>query len=222
MRVLVTAGGTAEPVDGVRRLTNASTGTTGAVIARELAGGGAEVLLLHAEGASPCGVPVELETFVTVADLARALERILGEREWDAVIHLAAVGDYAVAAVEVDGRPLDTAGTGKIGSGHDLVIRLRPTPKLIDQLKSWSKNPHIVVVGFKLTNDSDPGVRALQVRALLDRGVADLVVHNDLGEISVDRHVAAIHDREGILVRTETRQQLARELERLLEHGGAR
>jgi phosphopantothenoylcysteine synthetase/decarboxylase len=204
----------------VRRLTNASTGTTGGVIARELAGGGAEVLLVHAEGASPCNVPVERETFVTVTDLANALERILGEREWDAVIHLAAVGDYSVAAVEVDGRPLEATAAGKIASGHDLVIRLRPTPKLIDQLKRWSKNPHVVVVGFKLTNHPDPGVRARKVRALLDRGVADFVVHNDLGEISTDRHVATIHDREGVLVRTETRQQLARELERLLKDGG--
>ena len=66
----------------------------------------------------------------------------------DAVIHLAAVSDYAVASVEIDGEV--AAGTGKIPSGHGVVIRLRPNPKLIDDLKSWSVNPAIRVVGASM------------------------------------------------------------------------
>ena len=69
-------------------------------------------------------------------------------------------------------------------------------------------------------DDPDPAARTARVRSLLDRGTADFVVHNDLGEISADRHVAAIHDRKGVLVRTESKEQLARELWRLLMHGG--
>ena len=83
MRVLVTAGGTEEHVDGVRRLTNLSTGATGAVIARHFAEQGAEVLLLHAERASLGDIPVERETFVTFCDLEAALRRRLAERDWD-------------------------------------------------------------------------------------------------------------------------------------------
>ena len=54
MRVLVTAGGTEEPIDGVRRLAKLSTGATGATIAAHFAERGAEVLLLHGERAAPC------------------------------------------------------------------------------------------------------------------------------------------------------------------------
>ena len=104
MKILVTAGGTEEPVDGVRRLTNSSTGATGGALARHFAEGGAEVLLLHAERAPLSGIPVERETFVTFADLEAALRRILSEDRWDAVVHAAAVSDYSVASVEVDGR----------------------------------------------------------------------------------------------------------------------
>jgi phosphopantothenoylcysteine decarboxylase/phosphopantothenate--cysteine ligase len=217
MRVLVTAGGTSEPVDGVRRLTNTSTGRTGAIIAREFIDAGAEVLLLHAAGSSLPGVTVHTETFVSFEDLEKALKRHLSGTQWDAVIHLAAVSDYSVASVEIDGEPAN--GVGKISSGREVVIRLRPNPKLIDGLARWSRNPDVRVVGFKLTNEPDPVSCLDQVSALLDRGAADFVVHNDLSEINGDRHLATIHDRRGVVARTETKEQLARELWRLLANG---
>jgi phosphopantothenoylcysteine decarboxylase/phosphopantothenate--cysteine ligase len=220
LKVLITAGGTAEPVDGVRRLTNLSTGRTGAVIARELAERGAEVLLLHAEGAASADAPVERETFVTFADLENALKKNLAARAWDTVIHLAAVSDYSVDAIEVDGQVL--TGSGKIASGREVVIRLRPNPKLIDGLKKWSRNPDLVVVGFKLTNEPEPGKRADRVQALLDRKITDLVVHNDLSEIDDDRHLATIYDPNGVVARTESKERLARELWRLLTNGDRR
>ncbi len=219
MRVLITAGGTEEPVDGIRRLTNRSTGATGAAIAEFFAAAGAEVLLLHAEGAAVSGPPGAREDFVSFADLEAALRRRLGAEHWDVVIHLAAVGDYSVASVEVDGRTIETVGRGKIGSGREVVIRLRPNPKLLDSLRAWSSNPEITVVGFKLTNDSDPVSRTSQVKSLLDRGVADLVVHNDLSEIDATRHVATIYGSAGEVGRTFTKQQLAEKLHRLLTTG---
>ncbi len=65
----MTAGGTEEPIDSVRRLTNTSTGATGAVLARTFVEKGADVLLLHAQRASIGEMPVRCETFVTFADL---------------------------------------------------------------------------------------------------------------------------------------------------------
>jgi phosphopantothenoylcysteine synthetase/decarboxylase len=221
MRVLVTAGGTEEPVDGVRRLTNLSTGVTGGVLARIFAERGAEVLLLHAARARLDDVEVERESFVTFADLERALRRHLASRDWDAVVHLAAVGDYSVVGLEVDGRKMAPSAEGKIGSGHEVVIRLAPNPKLIDNLREWSRNPAVRVVGFKLTDDPDLEARAGRVRSLLERGVADLVVHNDVREIDDRRHVATVFDRRGPVVRTETKKHLAEELWRLLANGDA-
>jgi len=216
MRILVTAGGTEEPVDGVRRLTNTSTGVTGGVIARTFAEHGAEVLLLHAARAPLESVAVERDTFVTFADLENALCRHLGKGDWDAVVHLAAVSDYSVASIEVDGRSVPHGNDGKIGSGHEVVIRLSPNPKLIDSLKTWSRNKSIRVIGFKLTNEPDPALRTTRVRALLDRSAVDIVVHNDLGEMTAHSHPAEIWSRQGPLVRTATKKELAEALWALL------
>jgi phosphopantothenoylcysteine synthetase/decarboxylase len=216
MRILVTAGGTEESLDGVRRLTNTSTGATGGVLARSFAEHGAQVLLLHSERAALGSIAVERNTFVTFADLENALHRHLGAGNWDAVVHLAAVSDYSVASVEVDGRSVAHGNQGKIGSGHEVVIRLRPNPKLIDSLKKWSRNKAIRVIGFKLTNDPDRATRATHVRALLDRSTADFVVHNDLGELTGGRHPAEIWNRRGPLVRTATKEELAEALWALL------
>ncbi|MCU0303613.1 MAG: hypothetical protein MUC56_06115 [Thermoanaerobaculales bacterium] len=216
MRVLITAGGTAEPVDGVRCLTNVSTGTTGGVLARRFAERGAEVVLLHAERARIDALGVERETFGTFDELAEALERRLSGSDFDAVIHLAAVSDYRVAAVEVDGRPAPRPGEGKIPSGRDVVIRLAPTPKLVDRIRGWSRNPAVRVVAFKLTDDEDPAARETQVRALLARGVADLVVHNDLRDIGVDTHRCEIWRIDRPIRSTDTRSELADALFELL------
>ncbi|MCK5375438.1 MAG: DNA/pantothenate metabolism flavoprotein [Acidobacteria bacterium] len=219
MKILVTAGGTEEPVDGVRRLTNISTGATGGVLGRYFAEKGAEVLMLHAERARLGEFNGERETFLTFADLGSALRRLLEERTWDAVVHLAAVSDYSIASIEVDGRSVPPGGKGKIGTGREVVLRLEANPKLIDSLRDWSRNPAIQVVAFKLTDDPDPASREAQVRVLLARGTADLVVHNDLREIGEDRHPAVIHGPDGPLARTGTKEDMAREVYRLLQAG---
>jgi phosphopantothenoylcysteine synthetase/decarboxylase len=220
VRVLITAGGTEEPIDGVRRLTNTSTGATGGVIARGFAERGAEVVLLHGARAPLETTPVERATFTSFDDLEHQLQHLLGGRDFDAVVHLAAVSDYRVAAVEVDGRAVPHGDTGKIPSGREVVLRLAATPKLIDRLRDWSRNPAIRVIGFKLTNDPEPDERRRQVRALLDRGVADLVVHNDLGGITEGRHPAEIWDRSRRLAGTTTKEELANALFGLLAGAG--
>lgn len=216
MRILITAGGTEEPVDGVRRLTNTSTGATGGMIARIFAEHGADVLLLHAERAPLDSIEVERDTFVTFTDLENALRGHLGAEDWDAVVHLAAVSDYAVAGINIDGRTVPHGNEGKISGGHEVVIRLTPNPKLIDSLKLWSRNRGIRIIGFKLTNDPDPPARAARVRKMLDRGTIDYAVHNELSEITAQRHPAEIWSRQGPLVRTVTKEELAEALWTLL------
>src|SRR5581483_3490390 len=160
---------------------NSSTGETGARIAAELQRAGHEVVLLRARSAVPAPTGVSGEAFVTFADLDAALGRRLGDEHFDAVIHAAAVSDFAIAAVEVDGRAW-RPGAGKLDSDSEPVLRLRRNPKLLAGLRGRSRNPALRVVAFKLTRGADPAAARAAVDALFADGSADLVVHNDLAE----------------------------------------
>jgi phosphopantothenoylcysteine synthetase/decarboxylase len=220
MKVLLTAGGTEEPIDGVRRLVNRSTGATGMTLAQHLYARGLDVCLLHSQGIDASGLACDTETFLTFDQLASTLQSLLGNQHFDAVIHLAAVGDYHLHSIEVDGNMVASTGSGKLGTGHELVLRLRPNPKLIDQLRGWSINPDLLIVGFKLTDNAEPKARTAQVQTLLERGVADIVVHNDNSEISTEQHVATIYSAGGVITRTQTKKELACAVFELLANGG--
>jgi phosphopantothenoylcysteine decarboxylase/phosphopantothenate--cysteine ligase len=178
-RVLVTAGGTTEPIDGIRVLTNTSTGATGAGIAAHFRRAGHEVVFLHGRAAVRPAVPGPGEEFGSYAELDAALGRWLGGPAFDAVIHAAAVSDFGVEAIEVDGRRLGP-GEAKLDSNSAPVLRLKPYPKLLDGLRSRSANPRLVVVAFKLTRGAAGEGARRAVRELFRRAQPDFVVHNDL------------------------------------------
>ncbi len=108
---------------------------------------------------------------------------------------------------------------GKIGTGRQVLIRLTPNPKIIDSLKSWSLNPDVLLVGFKLTDDTDPARWEQAVEKLLYRGQADFVVHNDVRHITADHHEASIYDRKGPVTRTKSKREMAETLWDLLNTG---
>ena len=220
-RVLVTSGGTAEPIDGVRVLTNTSTGRTGAGIAARLAYAGHEVVLLRARRSAPLAAPGREEYFESFADLQAALARLLQAEKFDAVIHAAAVSDFGVESVQVNGTP-QPAGSAKLDSHSSPLLRLRPHPKLVDGLRELSAGP-LQVVAFKLTQDAAPESAAAAVRSLLAHSGADWVVHNDTGArgAAADAFPADIYGRAGAVVRhCATRTELAAALEQLVAGAG--
>jgi phosphopantothenoylcysteine decarboxylase/phosphopantothenate--cysteine ligase len=217
LRVLVTAGGTAEPVDAVRVLTNTSTGATGALIATRLARAGHEVVLLRAENAVPADGPCREETFFTFTQLSAALERLLGAEEFDAIIHAAAVSDYGVDSVQEAGDQVPAGPQSKLASGRSLVLRLRPNLRLVDRLRTLNPGP-FTLVAFKLTHGAGPAEAARAVRRLFAHSGADYIVHNDLAaRRSPDLFPATIHGADGSVVGTcPDRASLAAALEHLL------
>jgi len=218
LRVLITSGGTAEPIDGVRVLSNVSTGATGATLADFLAGRGHAVTLLRATSAVAPSAPCAEETFFTFADLAAALDRQLGANAFDAVIHAAAVSDYHVAAIAADGQPVKPRAGKFSSTAAEASLTLRPNPKLLETLRSRSRTPRLVVVGFKLTQGASADDAAAAVQRLLTTSAADYVVHNDL-TARRDARVfpAQIWERGGgIVARCADRATLAAELERIL------
>lgn len=180
LRVLVTSGGTVEPIDGVRVIANTSTGETGALIATHFARSGHDALLLRAKNARCAGSGVAEECFETFAELDAALTRRLGDGDFDVVIHAAAVSDFAVDGAEVDGVALPPDGGKLPSTGGAPVLRLRRNPKLLDSLHARSRNRAVRIVAFKLTRGASPAETASSVAPLLGQPGVDLVVHNDL------------------------------------------
>jgi phosphopantothenoylcysteine decarboxylase/phosphopantothenate--cysteine ligase len=217
LRILVTSGGTAEPIDWVRVLTNRSTGRTGAAVAERMARCGHEVVLLRARDSAPAPAGCREETFSSFADLDSALGRILSSESFDAVIHAAAVSDFSVEQVLVGGAARPVAA-GKLDSDAAPVIRLRPNPKLVDGLRSRSLNPAVRIVAFKLTHGEDAEGALLAVRSLLAHSGADIVVQNDLAlREGPDAFPSTIHfSGAGAPERCATRPELAAALERIL------
>ena len=179
LRVLVTGGGTAEPVDGVRVLSNTSTGATAAQLAAHFTRCGHDVTLLRAHSARAAEAGTSEETFGTFAELDAALTRLLGGESFDAVIHAAAVSDFAVDAILIDG-VAQPPGGAKLASDAAPLLRLRRNPKLLDTLRARSRNPALCVIAFKLTRGATAAEAQAAVATLFDRSAVDLVVFNDL------------------------------------------
>ncbi len=175
-KVLITSGGTSEPIDQVRSITNHSTGKSGAAISEVFAGLGYDVTLLTAKSAVKPRLDddtrsilntVEFETF---KDLQVQLNECLSRFDFDFVIHAAAVSDYSVANGPVE---------GKIDSADEIVLRLKKNPKLLASIRTQSRNKNILVVGFKFTASRDQQDRDAREQKLAATGEIDLLVTND-------------------------------------------
>lgn len=197
--VLITSGGTQEPIDGVRAITNTSTGRTGAELAERLIDRGYDVTLLHAANAilPPSSPHLHARSFTSFASLETELRNALSATSFDAVIHLAAVADYSLAEIETNGAVQAAPIKGKIDSGETLTLRLKRNPKLIDSIRGMSKNPAVKVVAFKLTRTTDRNVRVAAIENLIAHSKPDFVVHNDLDEMSATAHPFTIHGQTG-------------------------
>lgn len=212
--ILVTSGATAELLDGVRVLTNTSTGRTGAELARFFATAGHHVTLLRAAAAPPAGAPVADETFVSFEDLDRALTRLLAGANFDVVVHAAAVGDFGIGSLWVDGVERQPGGA-KLDSGRNVLLELRPQPKLVDTLRERSRNPALTVIAFKLTDGATPAVAQAAVETLFERARVDLVVHNDNAQRGqmAGQFPATIHRRrDHLAIPCANRAELAKRL----------
>ncbi|MCK4811062.1 MAG: bifunctional phosphopantothenoylcysteine decarboxylase/phosphopantothenate--cysteine ligase CoaBC [Methanosarcinales archaeon] len=163
-RVLITGGATAEPIDPVRMITSRASGRMGIALAHEAFRRGADVTLVHRGNVGFSGIS---EIYVETA--REMTEAVLGELEadggYDLLISAAAISDYT----------LDPSA-GKIPSGSQLTLTLRPTEKLLEAVRD--RHPDLVVVGFKLETDGGDAL-TLRAKEAMDRyGLATIVANN--------------------------------------------
>ena len=168
-RVLVTAGGTREPIDSVRFIGNRSSGRMGVAVAEEARRRGAEVILLaanlHVE--HPHGVEtIPTPTAEAMLDAALALADV------DVAILAAAVADYAPAEALAGKRPKDERGW---------TVELAPTADIARRLGERKHGGQVIVLF-----GAEHGEEGLErKRAMLDTKNADLVVYNDVGRADI-------------------------------------
>src|SRR4029079_17657707 len=178
-RVLVSAGGTREPLDAVRFVGNRSSGRMGVALAEEARRRGARVTLLAANLGVPAPEGVEMVETPTAADLARAAKANAGA---DVVLMAAAVADYA---------PRRIAGK-RAKSDERWELRLEPTEDVLRSLGE-AKNG-AVLVGFG-AEEGQAGFE--RNRRMLAEKHLDLVVFNDVSRVDIGFDAA---ENEVILV----------------------
>ena len=168
-RVLVTAGGTREPLDSVRFLGNRSSGRMGVALAEEARRRGADVTLVAANLAVPAPAGVEVVAAPAAADVAR---ETLARAEFDLVLMAAAVADYRPAQTRADKRPKDD---------ERWLVELEPTQDVLAELGSRRRNGQ-VLVGFAAEYGKQGLTRA---RAKLAAKAVDAIVLNDVSREDV-------------------------------------
>jgi phosphopantothenoylcysteine synthetase/decarboxylase len=204
-RILVTAGPTWVRIDAVRHLGNISSGRTGLEIARTLVDRGAEVTLLFGPGRVLPTLrdegSIAIRPFETFDDLYGLVKIHVGAGGYDAMVHSAAVSDY---------EPLEV-NAGKLSSeAEELVIRLRRTPKIVDEVKELDPNVFLVKFKLEVGKSEEELVRIARESALRSR--ADLIVANDLTGLGQGRHAALILVGDEVVARCATNEELAEKL----------
>ena len=168
--VVVSAGGTREPIDPVRFLGNRSSGRQGVALARAAAARGADVTLVAANVSLPDPAGVKVVRVETTEELRDAVVSAAGSA--DAVVMAAAPADF---------RPVSTS-EAKIKKSDDSAptLELTQTPDILAELSRDRSRPGQVVVGFAAETGDDSGSVLDHARAKLARKGCDLLVVNDV------------------------------------------
>lgn len=213
LRVLVTAGGTREPIDPVRFIGNRSSGRMGIALAAAAAKRGAEVTLLAANVALPAPVGVRRIDVETAAELAAAAER-----------EFAATHVLLMAAAPADFRAADPA-EGKLPRSGALELPLEPTEDILAGLSSRRREGQ-TVVGFAAEHGGEAVERA---RGKLRRKGADLIVLNDVSDPEIgfesERNAVTLISAEAetevpIASKDAVAEAILNEVDRLREKAG--
>ncbi|MGN6326101.1 bifunctional phosphopantothenoylcysteine decarboxylase/phosphopantothenate--cysteine ligase CoaBC [Pseudolysinimonas sp.] len=169
-RVVITAGGTREPLDPVRFIGNRSTGRQGVELARAAVRRGAEVTLIAAN-LEVAADGLTVQNVSTTAELQEAA--LLAAETADLVIMAAAVADYRPAVVADEKIKKDV-------QGDELALRLVRNPDILHEL-SIARRSGQVVVGFAAETETDPDAQLALGRAKIARKGCDYLVLNRVG-----------------------------------------
>lgn len=233
MNILITAGGTQEPIDSVRSITNHATGRLGAMIAEAFrrAPGVEEIhYVAHRRAQRPVGEGLAFHEVGGTLELEETLQGLIRAHRPRVIVHSMAVSDYRVrrvttlsalaeAAQSVRGKDPGAAARamnqtedlrqgGKLSSSlEDMVLLLEKTPKVIGQLRTLA--PEAVLVGFKLLDGADTELLLDTARRLMEENRCDFVLANDMKTVASPQHCGYLLDARGGQAYFEGKEQIA-------------
>jgi len=188
MRVLVTAGGTREPIDAVRYVGNRSSGRMGFALAERAARRGADVTVIAANVALPTPSAVRRVDVETAAELAEAVRAEFADSHL--LLMAAAVADFRPARTEA-------GKIARVGGAGGLELRLEPTDDVLAGVTAERREDQFVVA-FAAEHGGEPVARA---REKLRRKGADAIVVNDVSREGIgfdsELNEVVIVDAEG-------------------------
>ena len=193
-------GGTYEPIDSVRGITNKSSGKMGLALAREAYIRGADLTLVIAN------VNVEIPSVFNVIHVET------GKEMNDVILNLIPSFDIFISAAAVSDFEFSEKFDKKIDSSSSLFLNLKPTTKIIREIKKI--NPDIFLVGFKAEfNISTDDIIKCAKKQILDAGT-DLVIANDISKkdcnFGSDNNEVLIIDEEVLSVPLASKREIAK------------
>jgi len=204
-KILITAGPTWIPIDKVRVITNIFKGRLGIIIAKEAIKRKAKVTLLLGPGlisfSQKISSHIKVVRFKFFKELFKLMKKEISSKKYDVVIHSAAVGDF---------EPIKFRH-GKISSREEnLILKLKPTLKIVDKIKKWDSS--VFLVKFKV--EANLKKKELIKRAYKSMLIsnADLMVANDLKNITDEKHKAFIIDSKKNIIQANTKEEIAKKL----------
>lgn len=226
-KIIITAGGTSEKIDNVRKITNSSTGKLGKLIAEHLINTIRDLKLYYicSKDALRPNSKANIIEVESVDDLKNKVQFLLRNEDIDVFIHSMAVSDYTVdftttfnSIGKCDCLDYDDFSTNveknndnKISSNEEhLVIFLKKTIKVISIVKNIS--PRTFLVGFKLLDGVSKDKLISVAGDLMKKNNCDIVVANDLSNIRNGCHIAYILDESGEIETAKGKDDIAKRL----------
>ena len=198
--VLISLGGTFEPIDSVRGITNKSSGKMGLALAKQAYIQGANVTLVIANVSVEISPLFKVIRVETSKQMAKVIFDIVSD--YDIFISTAAVSDFEV--VERKDK--------KISSDSSLSIDLKPTLKIIRQIKEI--NPDIFLVGFKAEFNITTDEIIYCARKQISDAGTDLVIANDVSKkncnFGSDLNEVLIIDSDVLSVPLSSKDEIAK------------
>lgn len=201
-KILISLGGTYEPIDSVRGITNKSSGKMGLELAKEAYIRGADLTLVVAN------------VSVVIPSVFNVIHVETGSEMNDVILDLISDFDIFISTAAVSDFEFKQLDDKKIDSNSSLFLNLKPTTKIIRQVKKI--NPDIFLVGFKAEFNISKEDIISCARKQIEAAGTDLVIANDISKTEChfgsDNNEVLIVDEDVIGVPLASKKQVAKKI----------